>query len=80
MRNYLAPTRGNFQVWLTYRFGFFFTIIGNIIYLGVAYYLWRSIYQHAEVIRGLTFADLRIHSAESGLVIPAPELATHHPL
>jgi ABC-2 type transport system permease protein len=42
---------------LVYRFGFLFAIIGNIVYLGVAYYLWRSIYSHADVIRGLTFNE-----------------------
>ncbi|MBN1449964.1 MAG: ABC-2 family transporter protein [Anaerolineales bacterium] len=63
MKRYLALTRGNFQVWLAYRFGFFFTIIGNIIYLGVAYYLWSSIYEHADVIRGLTFNETFIYIA-----------------
>ena len=63
MRSYLALTRGNFQVWLAYRTGFFFTILGNIIYLGVAYYLWSSIYRHATVIRGLTFNETYIYIA-----------------
>lgn len=63
MRSYLALTRGNFLVWMAYRFGFFFTIIGNIIYLGVAYYLWRSIYKHSDVIRGLTFNETFIYIA-----------------
>jgi ABC-2 type transport system permease protein len=43
------------MIGVVYRFGFIFTILGNIIYLGVAYYLWRSIYGGAEVMRGLTF-------------------------
>lgn len=63
MKRYLALTRGNFQVWLAYRFGFFFTIIGNVIYLGVAYYLWSSIYQHSNVIRGMTFNETFIYIA-----------------
>ena len=57
MRGYLAVMRGSIMVGVVYRFGFLFSIIGNIIYLGVAYYLWKSIYRHADVIRGLTFNE-----------------------
>jgi len=54
MSKYFALTRGGYMLGVIYRFGFIFTIIGNIVYLGVAYYLWKSIYKHADVIRGLT--------------------------
>jgi ABC-2 type transport system permease protein len=57
MRGYLAVMRANFMVGIVYRFGFLFSILGNVIYLGVAYYLWKSIYRHADVIRGLTFNE-----------------------
>ena len=57
MRKYLALTRGGYMLGVIYRFGFIFTIIGNVVYLGVAYYLWKSIYRHADVIRGLTFNE-----------------------
>jgi ABC-2 type transport system permease protein len=57
MRAYLPIARATFMLGLVYRFGFLFAIIGNIVYLGVAYYLWRSIYSHADVIRGLTFNE-----------------------
>lgn len=63
MRAYLALTRGSFMIGLVYRFGFLFTILGNVIYLGVAYYLWRSIYQHSETIRGLTFNETFLYVA-----------------
>jgi ABC-2 type transport system permease protein len=45
------------MVGLVYRFGFLFTIVGNVVYLGVAYYLWRSIYGYSDTIRGLTFNE-----------------------
>lgn len=45
------------MIGLVYRFGFLFSILGNIIYLGVAYYLWRSIYQQSNTLRGLTFNE-----------------------
>ncbi len=63
MRIYLPIARGTFMVGMVYRFGFLFTIVGNIIYLGVAYYLWKSIYQHTEVIRGLTFNEAFLYVA-----------------
>jgi ABC-2 type transport system permease protein len=57
MRSYLPIARATYMVGLIYRFGFLFTVLGNIVYFGVAYYLWRSIYSYADVIRGLTFNE-----------------------
>jgi ABC-2 type transport system permease protein len=45
------------MIGIVYRFGFLFTILGNIVYLGVAYYLWKSIYTYSDTIRGLTFNE-----------------------
>ncbi len=36
MRSYLPIARATFMVGLVYRFGFFFNIAGNIVYLFVA--------------------------------------------
>ena len=57
MSRYLAVTRAGFMIGIVYRFTFIFTVIGNIIYLGVAYYLWHSIYKYSDVIRGMTFNE-----------------------
>jgi ABC-2 type transport system permease protein len=57
MSRYLAVTLGGFMLGIVYRFTFIFTLLGNIVYLGVAYYLWNSIFTHAEVIRGMTFNE-----------------------
>jgi ABC-2 type transport system permease protein len=57
MRKYFPIIRGTYMIGLVYRFGFLFTILGNIIYLGVAYYLWKSIYRYSDTIRGLTFDE-----------------------
>lgn len=57
MRSYLPVARATYMVGLVYRFGFLFTIFGNIIYLGVAYYLWSNIYRYADTLRGLTFNE-----------------------
>jgi ABC-2 type transport system permease protein len=63
MRSYLPIARATYMVGIVYRFGFLFTIFGNIVYLGVAYYLWKSIYRHADTIRGLTFNETFIYVA-----------------
>ena len=55
MRKYLAIVRGTYMIGMIYRLGFLFTILGNVIYLGVAHYLWKSIYQNSVTLRGLTF-------------------------
>ena len=57
MSRYLAVTRGGFMLGMVYRFTFIFTLLGNVVYLGVAYYLWSSIFTHADVIRGMTFNE-----------------------
>ena len=57
MRSYFPIARATFMIGIVYRFGFLFTIVGNLVYLGVAYYLWKSIYRYSDVIRGLTFNE-----------------------
>jgi len=57
MSRYFAVTRGGYMLGIVYRFTFLFTLLGNIVYLGVAYYLWKSIFTHADVIRGMTFNE-----------------------
>jgi len=63
MRPYLALLRGSYMVGLVYRFGFLFNIAGNIIYMSITYFLWRSIYQNRETLRGLTFNQTYIYVA-----------------
>ena len=57
MRSYFPIARATYMIGIVYRFGFLFTIVGNIVYLGVAYYLWKSIYSFSDTIRGLTFNE-----------------------
>jgi ABC-2 type transport system permease protein len=51
------------MVGMIYRYGFLFTILGNVVYLGVAFYLWRSIYKNVQVIHGLTFDQTYLYVA-----------------
>jgi ABC-2 type transport system permease protein len=63
LRSYLAILRGSLMVGVIYRFGFLFSILGNIIYMTVVYFLWRSIYANAATLRGLTFHETFIYVA-----------------
>lgn len=63
MRSYLPIARATYMIGIVYRFGFLFTIFGSIVYLGVAYYLWKSIYRYSDTIRGLTFNETFIYVA-----------------
>jgi ABC-2 type transport system permease protein len=63
LRPYLAVLRGSIFVGLVYRLGFLFTIIGNIIYMAVAYFLWKSIYGPAQIMHGMTFNEAFIYVA-----------------
>jgi ABC-2 type transport system permease protein len=63
MRSYLPIARATYMVGIVYRFGFLFTIFGNVVYLSVAYYLWKSIYRYSDTIRGLTFNETFIYVA-----------------
>ena len=63
MRAYLAFLRGAVLVGMVYRVGFLFTALGNIVYMVVAYFLWRSIYNGTAVIHGLTFDQALLYVA-----------------
>jgi ABC-2 type transport system permease protein len=63
LRAYFAVLRGAFMVRVIYRFGFIFTILGNIVYMGVAYYLWNSIYAGHTSLRGMTFHETFLYVA-----------------
>lgn len=62
-RTYWAILRGSMISGLVYRVGFLFTILGNIIYMCVAYFLWHSIYRHSQTLHGLTFDQAFIYVA-----------------
>jgi ABC-2 type transport system permease protein len=63
MKGYLALMRGSFTIGLVYRFGFLFTILSNVLYMSVAYFLWRSIYQNTAAIHGMTFNETFLYVA-----------------
>lgn len=63
LRKYITLTKAGMMEALQFRLGTFVTVLGNIIYLIIIYYLWKAIYasQPSEVINGMTFEDTMIY-------------------
>lgn len=62
-KKYLALTRAGIIQELQFRLGTFVAILGNLIYLTLVYYLWKSIYASSgsDVVNGMTFTDTIIY-------------------
>lgn len=63
LRKYLALTRAGIIENLHFRLSAVIMIIGNLLYLIVVYFLWKSIYASAgtDVVNGMTFTDTLIY-------------------
>lgn len=63
LRKYITLTRAGMMESLHFRASSFVTILGNIIYLVIIYYLWKAIYAStgSEVVNGMTFEDTMIY-------------------
>ena len=63
IKRYLALTRVGMMDELHFRLGTFVTILGNLIYLVLIYFLWKAIYASSgtECVNGMTFNDTLIY-------------------
>ncbi|MBQ9898338.1 MAG: ABC-2 family transporter protein [Ruminococcus sp.] len=63
LKKYLALTRAGIIESLQYRIAMFVMVIGNLLYLTLVYFLWKSIYASAgtETVNGMTFSDTLIY-------------------
>jgi ABC-2 type transport system permease protein len=68
MKSYLAIVKGSFMATTMYRFSFFFTLIGNLLYIVLLYFLWGSIYRDVESIRGMSFNQAFVYVALAGSI------------
>ena len=59
----LALIRGSIMEGLTFRTGTIVSIIGNLIYLVIIYFLWKAIYASSptDVVNGMTFYDTLVY-------------------
>lgn len=63
LKKYLTLARAGIIEALMFRNSIYVTILGNIIYLVITYYLWKAIYASVDgkVINGMSFADTMIY-------------------
>ena len=63
LRKYTTLTRAGMMESLNFRLSTFVTIIGNVIYLVIIYYLWKAIFASSgtDVVNGMTFEDTMIY-------------------
>ena len=58
MKRYLGLSRGSILENAAFRGHFFFTLIGNVLYITLIYFLWKSIYQNTvSEINGMSFNE-----------------------
>ena len=63
MKAYWAIVKGEIMIGTMYRASFIFTVLSNLLYIVLVYYLWSSIYRGATVIRGMTFEQTFVYLA-----------------
>lgn len=63
VKQYLALIRGSIMEGLTFRTSTIVSIIGNLIYLVIIYFLWKAIYDSSptDVVNGMTFYDTLVY-------------------
>lgn len=63
MKRYLTLTRAGVIEALQFRLSMLIMVVGNLLYLIVVYFLWKSIYASAgtDIVNGMTFTDTLIY-------------------
>lgn len=68
MRRYLALVRASFMRGLVYRLHMLFTMITNVVYIVVIYFLWKSIYANSDTLHGMSFQQTFLYLAVASSV------------
>lgn len=65
IKGYAALTKSGIMEALNFRLGTISVFFGNIIYLLIVYFLWKSIFLSSgnEIVNGMTFSDTMIYLA-----------------
>lgn len=63
VKAFLALTKAGITEQMSFRLGIFTVFAGNLIYLTIIYFLWKSIFDSAptETVSGMTFANTMIY-------------------
>lgn len=68
MKSYFTLAKSSYMAAMMYRFSFFFTLIGNLLYIVLLYFLWGSIYRGVDTIRGMSFNQAFVYVALAGSI------------
>ena len=68
MRRYLSLTKGGFMSFAAYPYSFFFSFLGNLLYIAVVYFLWSSIYRNTRSLNGMTLGQTLIYLTLAGSI------------
>lgn len=64
MKKYFVVTRKVFLTITVFRFNFFFSIVSNMVYITIIYFLWSSIYgSGSKSLNGMTFNQVFVYLA-----------------
>jgi len=57
VRGYLYNARNSIMASMTYRIGFLFSLMSNLVIVTITYFLWKAIYSGRTTIHGMIFND-----------------------
>jgi ABC-2 type transport system permease protein len=70
MRKYLHVAKMSFHVGFIYRAHFFFSALGNMLYMVFIYFLWKAVYGNsASTLHGMTFEQVFLYLAFAASVL-----------
>lgn len=61
MKSYLAFVKCSFLSGLVWRAHFIVTLLSNLTYIVILYFLWRSIYGSSQALNGMTFNQVFVY-------------------
>jgi ABC-2 type transport system permease protein len=61
MKKYLAFIKCSFLVGMVWRLNYLFTLISNLFYIVILYFLWKSIFNNSRVLNGMTFNQVFVY-------------------
>ncbi len=68
MRMFFAFVRCSVLTGIVWRLNYIFTLVSNLAYIAVVYYLWKSIYRNAPALNGMTFNQAFVYMAAASSI------------
>jgi len=69
MKLYVTLVKGAFMENIVYVFSVFFTLVGNLLYIVLVFFLWKGIYGNEESIHGMTFNEVFVYLALASSIL-----------